>query len=176
MVAFVERHPILSAIVGVIVFVVLYVIVSGSGGGTDTQSSLTDAAIAGNMADQQNQAALQALNIQYGAAKDIANIQSAQNISLATIAAQLQGTEAGYTHEENLANLNAQRDVALSTLTVQSHIAELNASVQNNQIASVTQQAQINASVAKAAIKAKSSSSNLGSIASIAGMAAMMFI
>lgn len=157
---FARRHPIWAAIIGVIVFVVIYLAISGGSSSGSDYSAVTGGydpnADAAGVALAQQQTQLQAIGLQTAAGLEASRVSAQNNVDLATIAATVKSQELNITGQVANATLAMQQALGTSTIQAQLEATRISADSQNRLIQSLVDQAQINADVSKAAIKANS--------------------
>jgi hypothetical protein len=145
---FFQRHPIISAVIGVVVFYVVYRMMSGGGSSTATvpvYSGTDPNAVAAASGLAQAQMQLAAQNHQADLAAEASNTQIAGQVAIATLGQQL-----------GLAQIGAERDISLATTSAARDVAGMQAESTNlaSTLAAQVQTAGINAQTEQAAIAA----------------------
>lgn len=163
-----RAHPYITG--GVIILGVI-VVFSLSGGSSDSVESdgavsyVTDqTAVAAGLQLQQIQAQANAVTQQTNAALEAERIKGANELSIATLAAQVQSQTINAEQQTALMQLQAQTSVAQSTLQAQLEAGRQQQQVALAQIAASTDQARINADTTTTLIKATTKKSFWGKI------------
>ena len=156
--SFIKARPILSTIVAIIVFVILYSMIGGSSGSVSSDGSVaadpTDVAAGLEAQRIESQTQLGMASISGGL--ENTRLQGANDFSLAQLAATLHTQDTNASVQIAQSTLAAQSSLGESSIQAQMKANENQTTAILKSISAQTEQAQINASVAKAAIKASS--------------------